>query len=226
MHIIAVDDEQSALRVLDAAIRKAVPGEEPACFSNSADALRYAEQNPVDVAFLDVEMKGMNGVELAIELIALYPKVNIIFVTGYDKYRTDAHDMYASGYVKKPVRMQRVQKELSHLRFPVEQKDERFLHVGPFTLDHQSLKVTRDGKDMLLMPREYVLFRLIGENPGIFFTLEELYKQAWGQDSSGDLRTVYSHMYRLRQKLDLDSNAELDIEQQRGKGYRLKFFSI
>lgn len=224
MNIIAVDDEQPALNLLENAIRKASPGARPACFTFAEEALAYAEQHPIDIAFLDVEMGEMSGIELARRLIALHPKVNIIFVTGYEKYMDDAFGLYASGYVRKPVRLQRIQKELSHLRYPVEAKDEGLHRIGPFEFDHQSLKVTCNGSDLLLMPREYALFRLLAENPGVFFTMEELYKQAWGQESSGDVRTVYSHMYRLRKKLGSCENTNIDIEQHRGRGYRLKIF--
>lgn len=226
MNIIAVDDEQPILNLLSNAICKAAPEEKSMCFSLAEEALCYAEQHPVDVAFLDVEMGGMTGIELAKKLIALHPKVNIIFVTGHEKYMADAFRLHASGYVRKPVRLQRVQKELSNLRYPIKNKNERFYRIGSFEIDHQSLRVTCNGNDLLLMPREYALFQLLAENPGVIFTMDELYKQAWGQETSGDFRTVYSHMHRLRKKLNLDENIEIDIEQQRGKGYCLKILHI
>ncbi len=55
MNIMAVDDELLALSLLSRAIQAAAPGgETPACFSNVKDAYMYAEQQPVDIAFLDI----------------------------------------------------------------------------------------------------------------------------------------------------------------------------
>lgn len=221
MDIIAVDDEQLSLALLKDAIQKAAPGEKLSCFSVPDKALQYAEKHSVDVAFLDVEMAGMSGLELARELIALYPRINVIFVTGFDDYMNDAFKIYASGYVKKPVRVQRVQKELSHLRYQLPDSGGNHLFIGPFEFDHQSFRVSCDGQDLLLMPREYALFRLLADNLGTFFSPEELYRQAWGQSSNKDVRTIYAHMSRLRKKLKANGENGVEIEQKRGKGYRL-----
>lgn len=224
MHILAVDDELLALSLLDDAICKAMPGQRPVCFSAPDAALQYAEQHPVDVAFLDVEMEGMNGVELARELIALFPKVNIVFVTGFDEYLEDAFKLHASGYILKPVKMQRVRKELENLRHPPEERDGKTYRIGPFEFDDKAFRVTRNGRDLLLGPKEYALFHLLAENHGIFFSADKLYQQIWGQDSNEDIRTIYPHMSRLRKKLELDTDPFIDIEQKRGKGYRLLIF--
>lgn len=222
MHIIAVDDEQLSLALLSDAICQA-GGENnpPACFMVADEALQYAEKHPVDVAFLDVEMDGMSGVELARELIALYPQINIIFVTGFDHYMDEAFRLYASGYVKKPVRAERMRQELHHLRYPTPGQVDRFANIGPFACDRKALKVTRGGVDLLLMPWEYALFQLLADNMGVYFTPEKLYSQAWGQSSNRDHRTIYTHMSRLRKKLKESGESVLEIEQKRGKGYRM-----
>ena len=62
-------------------------------FDRSDEALRFAEKNRVDFALLDVEMPGMNGLELGRALKELYPDIVIIFVSGYDQYVVEAlHD--------------------------------------------------------------------------------------------------------------------------------------
>ena len=76
------------------------------------DALEYARQNLVEFALLDIEMKGMNGVELAKELRKLYPDIIIIFVTSHSKYLKDFIDIKADYYVFKPYSKQDVQDAL------------------------------------------------------------------------------------------------------------------
>ena len=65
-------------------------------FRKQSELLADAEENGCDIAFLDIHMRGMNGVELAKGLKQINPKMNIIFVTGYDEYTGDAMRLHAS----------------------------------------------------------------------------------------------------------------------------------
>lgn len=123
MNIIAVDDERRALAELEDAIREAVGGAELSCFSTVQEALGYAREHRVDVAFLDVEIHGVNGLLLAKSLKDIYSDTNIVFVTGFNRYMGDALDMYVSGYVMKPISPNRVARELENLRSPIRQPD-------------------------------------------------------------------------------------------------------
>ena len=82
------------------------------------DLLEDAADYGCDVAFLDIHMRGMNGVEVAKRLKDINPKMNIIFVTGFSEYKGDAMDMKASGYIMKPVTKEDVERELNDLRYP------------------------------------------------------------------------------------------------------------
>ena len=119
MIVIAVDDERIALENLVESIRLASPNAQIHPFRYPEDALEFAKENDADVAFLDVEMTGMNGVELAEKLKFFYPDINIIFSTGYGHYRDAAFDLHASGYLTKPITPEKVKKELDNLRRPV-----------------------------------------------------------------------------------------------------------
>ena len=77
-------------------------------------------------------MSEMTGVELAKELKAVNPKMNIIFVTGFSEYAGDAMELYASGYIMKPVTKEKVERELCDLRFPIVPKKDALLRVQCF----------------------------------------------------------------------------------------------
>ena len=119
MKIIAVDDEKIALQGLLSAIQQAAPNAEIYGFRYTREAIAHMESDPCDVAFLDIEMKGMNGVEVAEKLKAINPNVNIIFATGFGTYRDAAFDLHASGYLIKPITEANVKRELDNLRRPV-----------------------------------------------------------------------------------------------------------
>ena len=119
MKILALDDEPLALESLLDAIRRAAPDADCQGFEYPEDVLDAARRAGCDVAFLDVEMSGMNGVALAEQLKAVNPAVNIIFCTGFARYQGDAFDLHASGYLLKPITPEKVRQELSDLRRPV-----------------------------------------------------------------------------------------------------------
>ena len=119
MKIIAVDDEKIALQGLLLSIEKAAPEAEVFGFRYASDAIDYMKLEKCDVAFLDIEMKGINGVELARELKKINPDINIIFSTGFGSYRDVAFDRHASGYLIKPITVEGVKRELDNLRRPV-----------------------------------------------------------------------------------------------------------
>ena len=119
MKIIAVDDEKIALQGLLLSIEKAAPDAKVSGFRYANDAIDYMKNEACDVAFLDIEMKGMNGVELARALKEINPDVNIIFATGFGSYRDVAFDLHASGYLIKPITVEGVKRELENLRRPV-----------------------------------------------------------------------------------------------------------
>ena len=85
------------------------------------------------MAFLDIHMRGMTGVEVAKKLKEINPKMNIIFVTGFSEYKGDAMDMKASGYIMKPVTKEEVERELNDLRYPaIVPKTDALLRVQCF----------------------------------------------------------------------------------------------
>lgn len=225
MNIIAVDDEKPSLFLVERAIRKAVPACSFACFLSAADALFYAEKTTVDVAFLDIHMRTMNGLMLAGRLQEIHGKTNIIFITGYSEYAVDAFSLGSSGYIMKPVEPEAIALEISRLRNPPEVLGpEPMERIGNFTFDHCARRVLHDGKDVLLHPREYNIFHLLASYPNRYFTPQELYEKTSGQDMNDDIRALYVQIYRLRKKLGLgDAGLErsIEIEQSRGKGYRL-----
>ena len=119
MKIIAVDDERIALEGLMDAISEAAPAAELNGFEYPEDALAFVDDHECNIAFLDVEMAEMSGVELAEQLKRRNPDINIIFATGFEEYRKEAYDLHASGYLTKPVTVEKVKRELADLRRPI-----------------------------------------------------------------------------------------------------------
>lgn len=119
MNIIAVDDEQLALEALVDTTKKTIIDAKVYGFLKPQLALEFAKENNVDVAFLDIKMRGMNGLELAKQLKDIKGDINIIFVTGYSEYSLDAFRLYASDYILKPATPEAIKQAMEHLRNPI-----------------------------------------------------------------------------------------------------------
>ena len=132
MRILCVDDEPLMLKMLEMAIRDAKPDADITAHKKQSDRLEDARKTGCYIAFIDIHMRGMNGVELAKELKAVNPKMNIIFVTGYSEYAGQAMSLHASGYIMKPVTKEKIEAELSDLRFPIVPKNDALLRVQCF----------------------------------------------------------------------------------------------
>ena len=120
--MMAVDDEQKALNHFLRVLREVERVGDVVSFTASEEAFDYLTRNKVDIAFLDIKMDGLTGIELAEKCKTLCPTVNIIFVTGYSEYSMDALQLHVSGYVMKPVRANDLRMELNNLRYPISNK--------------------------------------------------------------------------------------------------------
>lgn len=132
MKILAIDDEKIALEGLVDAIIKAEPSADIYSFKRASEALDFYKNNICEVVFLDVQMRNMNGVELAKKMKIINPQVNIIFATGYGDYREEAFDMHVSGYLLKPITDKKIRKELDCLRYPVVRASQKRIQIRTF----------------------------------------------------------------------------------------------
>lgn len=112
MRVICVDDEKPVLENFKSKVKDFPEIKNLELFQSAKAALKWVELNPVDVAFLDMEMPQMSGIELARELKKIDRNIRIIFVTAYDQYAMDAFRVDALGYLLKPYTREEIRHEL------------------------------------------------------------------------------------------------------------------
>ncbi len=117
MRIFAVDDEQLLLNRLVKTITKCLPDAEICAFSSSDEVINALDGETVDIAFLDIELGDISGIELAQKIKAVYPFCNIVFCTGYRTHAIEAFELGACDYLVKPINEEKLRHSLSQLRY-------------------------------------------------------------------------------------------------------------
>ncbi len=119
MLIYVIDDEKAVLAHTEKMIKSCFPDDEVVPFLKSREMLAAFTERPADIVYLDIEMPGLSGIELARTLHDVKENVNIIFVTGYEQYAYEAFNVYASDYMKKPCSPEKIMASVKKLRYPI-----------------------------------------------------------------------------------------------------------
>jgi len=114
-HAIVVDDESAALKRFERIAAEHSGICVDGAFLYAQDALSFVRENPVDVAFLDIEMPEMSGLELAERLMDIDPCIRVVFITAYNQYALDAFRAHAIGYLLKPLGGGEFAEQIDHL---------------------------------------------------------------------------------------------------------------
>ena len=88
-------------------------------FTSPTEAISFAKSNRVHLAYVDIEMGKLNGLELCRELLKINPRTNVIYLTAYPDYALEAWDTGACGFAVKPLSAEQVRDHLTRLRFPI-----------------------------------------------------------------------------------------------------------
>ena len=177
-----------------------------------------------DLIVLDVMLPSIDGVELLkrIKTNEQLREIPVIMATAkgaeYDKIQS--LDLGADDYLVKPFGiMEMVSRVKAVLRRCQPRQVSHMLKLDGLVLNLDEYTVTVDGERLILTHKEFELLLLFLSRPGIAFTREQLYAEVWGENLSGETRTVDMHIRTLRQKLG--SYGEV-IETVRHVGYRLE----
>ena len=221
--ILIADDEMDVLALLET--RLSASGYEVFKVSDGIAALDRARADAPDLAVLDVMMPGLSGLEVCRALKA-DPKTScmpIILLTARHEEvdRVLGFEFGADDYVLKPFSPRevalRVQALLRHQLQPVS-APRSLLKVGNVTIDRLAHRVTVQTRAVELTRTEFKLLSSLMEQAGRVLTRETLLNTVWPEAANIEIRTVDTHLRRLREKL---GRAGKYIQTVRGFGYRI-----
>ena len=150
MRVLIVDDEKLIVEDLCSEVESLFPNASTCGVTSSDEAIEKAKTTEFDIALLDIDMPKINGITLSKKLMAITPTINIIFVTGYKEYADDAHQVYCSAFLMKPVTEKSLKKAFENLRKPFIDLSEEFFnhHYQGGNLIGKKLELYREQRGL------------------------------------------------------------------------------
>lgn len=230
--ILVVDDEERIRRLLKMYLEKAEYEIDEA--KDGKRALEMALENEYDLILLDLMMPEMDGIEVAEEL-RKEKETPIMMLTakGEELNRIQGFEVGADDYIVKPFSPREIVLRVAAILKRAKTGGASggisdvtdTLKLPHLEIDNDSRRVTADGKPVNLTPKEYDLLHYLMSSPDQIFGREQLLREVWKYEFFGDLRTVDTHVKRLREKLKKQSGvASKMIETVWGLGYKLNSY--
>ena len=220
--ILVADDEQKIRKLVGGFLEKSGFAVVEAEDGDEAYRL-FCENKDIDLMILDIMMPGLNGWEVC-RKVRETSTVPVIMLTA----RSEEFDIltgYENGaddYVTKPfspgVLVKRVEALLRRVSAGNAAQSEK--EISELVFNDDAHEVRLEGKEIDLTLKEYQILKKFLESPGRVFSREQLLDSIWGFDFSGDIRTVDSHVARLRTKLGDWGNKHLKTVY--GIGYKIE----
>lgn len=219
--IIVADDEELILKLVSDFLRN--EGYEPITATDGEQALRLFDENPdTALLILDIMMPEVDGWEVC-RRIREKSNVPIIMLTARSQEFDElmGFEAGADDYVTKPCSPSVLMKRVAVLlRREASANENKVVSVDDLKLDNFAHEVWLSGSSVVLTVKEYSILQKLLATPGRVFTREQLLDDIWGFDFMGDIRTVDSHVARLRTKLGEWGTKH--IKTIYGTGYKLE----
>ncbi|HBV22429.1 MAG TPA: DNA-binding response regulator [Jeotgalicoccus sp.] len=228
--ILLVDDEERIRKLLNLYLTR--EGYEITEAGDGKQALELALTEDFHCILLDLMMPEMDGIEVAKEL-RKEKSTPVIMLTakGEEGDRVEGLEVGADDYIVKPfsprevvLRVKAILRRSSETAFIEKDSSAKDMIVYEhLVIDNDAHRVLADDKKVNLTPKEYELLLFLAKSPDKVFNREELLKEVWNYDFYGDLRTVDTHVKRLREKLNkVSPEASQMIHTVWGIGYKFE----
>jgi len=174
---------------------------------------------PADVVLLDLGLPDAEGLDICRRLAARGTSaILVVTARGEESDRVAALDEGADDYLVKPFGLAELLARIrAVLRRVHPQVDDGAVRHGPLVVDSRSRKVTVEGEQVALTPREFEILECLAADPGRVFSRQELLERVWDTHWYGPTKVLDVHVAALRRKLALPGL----IETAYGRGFRL-----
>lgn len=198
---------------------------------SGTEALFYIEKEPPQAVILDLMLPGMTGEELLAKIKKEKSDIAVIIASAKDDVHTRI-DMLRAGaddYVVKPfdteellARLEAVLRRNGKGCSMEKGENTDILQFKDIVMEPQKFRVTVAGREVTLTRREYLILKLLMENPERVFTKNNIYESVWNEEFIGEDNAVNVHISNIRQKLSKANSTETYIQTVWGIGFKMK----
>jgi DNA-binding response OmpR family regulator len=223
--ILVVDDDFHARRLIERSFSKA--GAEVHTAANGREGLRQFYAQRPDLVILDVMMPEIDGYETCRQIRTL-SDVPVIMLTALKDDDQIIHGLEcgADDFVTKPISgevlLARVRAILRRSKPVLEAKGRSNYKDPHLEVDLDAHRVSVDGKDVRLTPKEFLLLAYLLQNAGRARTFNQILENVWGWEYQGSMDYVHVYISHLRGKIEKDSKNPCYIQSVHGVGYRFE----
>lgn len=221
--VLVVEDEASIRKFISINLERS--GFDVLEAESGEMALKMAASHKPSVMVLDVMLPGIDGFQVCSTLRNEMPDLIIIMLTarGQDVDKINGLELGADDYMVKPFNPRELTARIRTIlrRTELSQNhDNTVLTYKNLSMDINSQKFFKDGKEIELTPTEFLILRMFMSNVGRALSRNELFNSVWGKNYFGDLKTLDVYIRRVREKIEENPSKPQYIETVWGFGYR------
>ena len=226
MNILVCDDDKEIAGAIEIYLRN--EGYTVFKAFDGVEALSIARGQQVQLIIMDVMMPKMDGVQATMK-IREEKNIPIIMLSAksedYDKIT--GLNVGADDYITKPFNpLELIARVKSQLRRYVDlgsmEKKSGVYKTGGLTIDDGEKTVTIDGEYVTVTPTEFGILKLLTENAGKVFSMEQIYENVWNEPAYNPENTVAVHIRRIREKIEINPKNPKYLKVVWGIGYKIE----
>jgi two-component system KDP operon response regulator KdpE len=221
--ILIADDETNLRHALRTSLTASGFSVEEA--RTGEEAVEFAREHSFDLVLLDINMRGISGVEACRRIRGFAPKTGIVMVTVRDSEddKVRALEAGADDYITKPFLLRELVARLRAVlrrTNPGNGNHASVLHAGDLEIDIERRILRRAGEEIHLSPKEFELLAFLMKNQDVPLTHVKLLRSVWGAEYGNELEYLRSYIRMLRKKIENDPAQPDYILTEPWVGYR------
>ena len=226
MNILVVDDEKEIADVIELYLKN--DQYNVLKFYTGQEALDCIASTKIDLAILDIMLPDVDGFQILKQIREKYT-FPVIMLTAKTEYmdKITGLTLGADDYIPKPFNpLELIARVKSQLRRYVDlgsmEKKSGVYKTGGLTIDDGEKTVTIDGEYVTVTPTEFGILKLLTENAGKVFSMEQIYENVWNEPAYNPENTVAVHIRRIREKIEINPKNPKYLKVVWGIGYKIE----
>ena len=230
MKILVCDDDHEIVDAISIYLKN--EGHDLVKAHSGLEALKVVEEGGVGLVIMDVMMPGMDGIHAMLKLRERGNiPVIILSAKSEDADKVFGLNMGADDYVTKPFNplelLARVRSQLRrYTQLGSIDRKTGIYRTGGLVVDDTGKEVMVDGEPIRLTPVEYGILRLLAQNAGRVFSIEQIYESVWNEQAYSPENTVAVHIRRIREKIEINPKEPKYLKVVWGVGYKVEKYPV